>query len=531
MSNLKQYINIIRSNQNIKIDQQVLENESVINASSSVFLLQDNLFSSDTLFKLQALEQSVKNTFITALSESKEQKIVTKVDAKHKDCSYIPYDSNHFIEINNTIIETSTLFNNNGNIDYLVSPFTLLQNYLSSNLEANSLNLFIFNDNIYVIILGEDKRYVKSTILTLTPFNDIKNSEFYSDEVVEQKLYDEIYLLELTDQISNIIKNYYEEFNNTNFIEKVNLFYTIKQLQDEQINALSEDLMLEINYEQIHLDTLLFDITQKSNAAKYSFIEPRPKKLALSKNTWAIIALSSLILVFLVIYFMQDNEEIKEEPSEVKKEITKKEDTKKKMVIKENKLPNHVFNNTQQLEFIKKLFNTLDDNTVLKEIQIQNDESTMICDFYNINAQEKFLNNTILKLYEKSEIVLMSSSNNALTTIVSNNTLLELPESKMMNVKATHTYMDDLLTQKYLSDLLGKETKILSEDEQNKKYSQHIFTLTVKVKEPIHFYKIIDVINNQKHSITLDYPIEFIKTNETLEVTFTLHFNQALDTK
>jgi hypothetical protein len=529
VSNLKQYINIIKSNQNIKVDHQILENNLVISASSSVFLLQDNLFSSDTLFKLQSLEQSIKTTFISAICESKEQKIVKKHDAKKKDCSYIPYDSNNFIELNNTNIETSTLFNNNGNIDYLISPFTLLQNHLTTNLEANSLNLFILNDNIYMIILGEDKRYIESAILSLTPFNDIKTSEFYTDEVVEQKLYDEIYLLELIDQISNIIKNYYEKFNNTNFIEKVNLFYTIKQLQDEQIETLGSELMLEISYEQIHLDTLLFTITQKHNAPKYSYIEPRPKKGLLNKNTWAIIALSSIILVFLVIYYMQETQQ---KENKITKDVLTKTNPKEKapIQIKEIKLPDYVFNNTIQIEFIKKLFDTIDENTVLKEIQIQEDESTMICDFYTINAQEKFLNSTILKLYEKSEIVLMSSSNETLTTIVSNNTLLDIPETKMAKVTTTDPYVDEFLTQKYLSELFGKDTKVSFEEEKNTKFSQQFFTLTTKVKKPIHFYQIIETINNQKYSITLAYPIEFIKTNDSLEVTFTLIFNQTLQT-
>jgi len=44
MSNQKQYVNVIRSNQNIKIDNQVLENNSIISSNQSVFLLQNSLF-------------------------------------------------------------------------------------------------------------------------------------------------------------------------------------------------------------------------------------------------------------------------------------------------------------------------------------------------------------------------------------------------------------------------------------------------------------------------------------------------------
>lgn len=532
MSNQKQYINIIRSNQNIKIDNQVLENNSIISSNQSVFLLQNNLFSSDTLFKLQALEQDIKETYISAICESKNQKIISKVDAKNKECTYIPFDSTHSLELDNTDIETITLFNNNGNIDYLVSPFTLLQNFLSNSLQSNTLNMLIHNDHIYTIILDENKRYIYGNIVALTSFNDIQNSQFYHDEVVEQKLYDEIYLLELTDLLSNTIKDYYAKFNNTNFIEKINLYYSIKQLNDEQITTLQDELMLDISYEQIHLDALMYDIATRNTATKYSYIEPRSKKTSFSLTTWIIIALSSLIIVFAIIFFMSENKEIEKEvvTDKVIEKILKKEDVqekKKKKIIQEIKLPNHIYNNQSMLLLLQDIFNTIDDNTVLKEIQIQKDESTMICDFYTIEAKERFLNKTILSLYKKSEIILMNSNDNILTSIISNNKLLHKPKfEKKYYMNNIDNYMDHIASQKYLQDLLGNDLTIVFEDEIKTTYTKQIFSLTANIKEPSHFYKMIETINKQAYSINLDYPIEFVKTNNSLETTFTLIINQ-----
>lgn len=524
MSKEKQYINIIRSNQNIKVDHQVLLNNEVIQSAQSVFLLQDNLFSSDTLFKLQALEQNINPTYISAICESKEQKIIPNKEVKSKDCSYVPFDAVSHIELHNTMIETATLFNNNGNIDYLFSPFTLLYNHMLSHVEANSLNLLIHNDNIYALILNDEKRCVENAIVSITPFNEIKNSEFYNDEVVEQKLYDEIYLLELTDIISNLTKAYYEKFNNTNFIENVNLFYSMKQLSDEQLETLSDELMMEISYKAINLDNIIYDISQRNTATKYSFIEPRSKKTSLSLSTWIIIALLTTLIVITSI-FLLDNQD--ETPAvEQKIEQTSKESPK---IIKEITIPDHRMINESTITMIQDLFDTLDEQSVLKEIQIQKDESTMICEFYTLTSQEKFLNDSIKKLYKKSEIVLASESNQTLTTIITNTTLLEPIKSEQKNyVLANNTYLDTIASEKYIQELLGNDVKVIFEEKVNSKYETHIFSLTVLIKEPVHFYKIIEVLSKQSYSITLNYPIEFIKTTNALEVTFTLHFNQNI---
>jgi Ca2+/Na+ antiporter len=279
----------------------------------------------------------------------------------------------------------------------------------------------------------------------------------------------------------------------------------------------------------------LFDVTGRSNVTKYSFIAPRSKKTTLSITTWLIIALVSLIVVFSVIYFMMDKkEEIpqQKENNLEKIKVEEKETPQKSKVIKEIQLPDHGTNNQEMVTLIKKIFDTIDEKSVLKEIQIQEDESTMICDFFTPKAQEKFINKSILEVYEKSEVVLMSSNNDVLTTIVSNNTLLDLPKQESKHyTKSQQTFMDDLASHKFLQELLGNDITIVFEDEIISKYSTQIFSITANIKEPVHFYKIMDVINNQNYSITLDYPIEFIKTNETLEVTFVLNINQTLPNK
>jgi len=526
MSKEKQYINIIRTNQNIKVDYQVLEGDSITQTSQSVFLLQDNIFSSDTLFKLQALEQNIPHTYISALCESKDQRIVSNKEIKSKDCSYIPFDATSNIELHNTIVDAATLFNNNGNIDYLYSPFTLLYKHLQENLEENSLNLFIHNDNIYALILNEDKRVVQSAIKSITPFSEIKNSEFYNDEVVEQKFYEEIYQLELTDIISSLTKSYYEQFNNSNFIEKVNIFYSMKQLIEEQLAALSDEIMMDISYNSIHIDSLLYSISQQNTASKYSFINPRNKKTSFSVITWIIIAILTTLIVAMAIILLDTKEDQQEEiVQEVQEQ--KIEERKVQKVIQDIKIPDHQAINEVTISMIKNLFDTIDDQSVLKEIQIQEKESTMICDFFTLEAQKKFFEMNIIKLYKKSEIVLMSENQNALTTIITNNEPINPRQIEYKNyILANNTYMDSIASEKYLQQLLGNDVKIVFENENTEKYTTQNFTLTVHIKEPLHFYKIVESISKQSYSIVLSYPIEFVQTTDNLEVTFGLLINQ-----
>jgi hypothetical protein len=519
-----QYVNVVKNQQNIKIDYQVVDNDMIVKTEQSVFLLDNNNLSNDTSFKLQTLEEVLPKTYISAICESTEQKIVSKDTTPSSNETIVVYDTNHNILLNNQAIEESKRFYNNSKIDYLFSPFSILQNIITSSLVENSLNLLILNDTIYAIVLDKDKRFSHSAIASLTPYDEIKNSEFYNDDIVEQKLFDEVYLLELTDAISNITKEFYEKEGNSNFIESVNIFYVIKQLNEKQIESLQETLMMNIDYTHILVDEHLYEVSKKQNAPKYSFITPRKKKSGLPLWAWVIIALLSTLLTIGAIYALMDDEE-----TPPQKEVAKKETPKKVVKSEPVKLQDHNRSNTQTVEFIKNIFDLIDEQSTLKEIQLQKYESTIIYNFKEEFSYEKTFKPELLKIYKKSENILTTKSKNQFTAIISNTGLKEKIKSTKIKYNSKETkYLDQQSAQNLIKSFFNNKTTIKQKNETKSKYVRTTYQVNTLIQEPVEFYNIVEVMNKQPYSIVLNYPIEFIKSEQGIELKLTITINQNI---
>jgi len=518
-----QYVNIIRSQQNIKIDYTILKDDNVVKNEQSVFLLDNDQLSLDTTYKLQSLEKSVDHTYITAICDDIEQKIVSKDEAIENGIKEIDFDTNHSIVLNDNIVQEIKEFYNYGNIDYLISPFTILQNILWKKLHANSLNILILNNHLYCIILNSEQRIAFSATEQLTPFEDIKQSEFYTDEVNEQKLYEEIYLLELEDKISKIIAQFYEEQSDKEFVESVNIFYDIKQLNNEQIKQLNETLMLNVYYEDGLINTILYQIVQKNDTKKINFIQPRAKKFSFNSKTLILVLIISLAITGGIFTYMQS---YKEKPIEK----PKKEQKKKVKVIKEILLPDHNLSNTNTKQLLIDIFNTIDDSGVLKEIQLQQNESTLIYTFKNKDSYNNFVRPKILQIYKNSENILTSDNKGVYSAIISNNGLIDKKYLKT-KMKNYHTviklpFLNIAQAKEFTKRYLPNSTiKFLSKI--NKKYMVYNFEIEVDMKKPQDFYKFIEKINSLHYSMEIDYPIEFRKTTDTLHIKFNMKFNQT----
>jgi hypothetical protein len=523
--NSVQYVNIVKNQQNIKIDYQIVDNNIVIKTEQSIFLLDDKQFSNDTSFKLQTLEDTLPRTYLSGICESSEQKIVSKDIEPSLNEIAVTYDTNHNILLNNDAIQNSKLFHNQGKVDYLFSPFSILQSTIQEELIANSLNILILNDTIYAIVLDKDKRYIYSNTGSLTPYDEIKNSEFYNDEIVEQKLFDEVYLLELTDNISNIIKEFYEKEENSNFIESVNIFFVIKQLNDTQLESLQETLMMDINYNQISLDDALYDIAKRQSVSKYSFITPRKKKTGLPLPAWIAIAVVSTLIAIGALYALMDDEE--EIPAQ--KQAIEKEKPKKIIKSEPVKLNDHNHSNTQTIAFIKNIFDLIDDQSTLKEIQLQKYESTIVYNFKDEFSYEKTLQPELLKLYKKSENILTSKSKNQYNAIISNTGLINKIKHKKIKYNPKETkYLDKTSATNLIKSFFNDKTTIKHKNETKTKYSKSTYLVKTIIKEPVEFYNIFEIVNKQPHSIELNYPIEFVKSEKGIELTLNLAINQNI---
>jgi len=520
-----QYINLIKNQQNLKIDYQLLNNNQITKSEQSIFLLENNKISNDAILKIESLQNLQPQTYICALCEDETQKIVSSSDdIANSNETLISYDTSHNIALNNSNILFSKQYYNNGEIDYLLSPFTILHEILYKDLNSNSLNLLILNDKIYCVILDENKRLSYSCIKHLTPYNSVNDSEFFEDEITKQKLYEEMYALELQENISNITKEYYEKNSNSIFIESVNIFYQIRQLSNEQINNIRNIIMLDINYTQVQIEKIIFDLLSKQQIHKQNFINIRKKKKSsLGFILIILFLLTSLIASGLFIYKKLQKED------EVKKEIiVKKEIKKKKEIIKEIALPNHKLQNKQKVDLIKKLFSTIDTYSVLREIQIQEDESTFVYSFKNKDSFEKKLQPSLMKIYKNSQNVLSTLKNSVYTAIISNTNLInknDLIKPKLYKPSKEFSYLNKNETKNYLIELLNLKNITLNKTNSSK-YKTFIFSVSSIIKSPQDFFNMIDKINTQYYSISLAYPIEFAKNNDMLKVQFSLKFNQ-----
>ncbi|MDX9744757.1 MAG: hypothetical protein RBT59_13125 [Arcobacteraceae bacterium] len=515
-----QYINLIKIEQNIKLDNQIFTNGKLLTAEQSIFLLENNKLSGDALFKIKILENEISHSFITAICEDTTQEIITKNTPKNKNNCEVVFDASHVVVLDKASVDITKSYYNNGHIDYLISPFTILHDEIILSPKQNSLNLFILNNTIYAIFLNEKKRVGYSCIQTLTPYADIKKSNFYTDEVVEQILYDEIYLLELGENITTILKNYYELSHSSNFCEIVNIFYVIKNLENKHLETLKTNLALDITYNPINIDDAVDTIVRRENIESYSFTKKRVKKSKYTIVLWFLIALITTMGAIYSFYFLQSSEAINTPAKAMKQQETQK--------IKEIELPNHVTTNRYHINLIIKIFDSIDDNSVLKEIQIAKNESTIIYDFKAINPFERALKPKLLKFYEHSENILTTENKGTFTSIISNINLLTKfePLTKTYIPTTKETFLSTDTGKKGIEQLFNNNAvvKLLSSTDQ--KFVQYTYEVSTIFKTPIEFFDIIKLLEKQNYSIVLDYPIEFSQTNKGLEMNFRLLINQ-----
>lgn len=515
-----QYINLIKVEHNIKLDNQVFTNGKLLTAEQSVFLLDNNKLSNDALFKIKVLENEIPHSFITAICEDITQEIVSKNKANNKTEVELLFDASHGIVLDKSSIEITKSYYNNGNIDYLISPFTILHDEVMLDPKANSLNLFIFNNTIYAIFLNEKKRLGYSTITTLTPYTDIKKSNFYTDEVAEQILYDEIYLLELGENITTILKKYYETSSSSNFCESVNIFYVIKHLENKQLETLKSNLALDINYNPINIDDTVDAIARRENIENYSFTKKRTKKSKYTLFIWFLVTLVTTIGALYSFYFLQSSESKVGDAN-----FTKQEQTTK---IEDIDLPNHITTNQNTINLIIKLFDTIDDNSVLKEIQIAKNESTIIYDFKAINPFEKALKPKLLKFYERSENILTTENKGTFTSIISNVNLLTKIDP--VNKKYIPTTKERFLSQedgkKGIEQLFNNNAIVKLVSSTEDKIVKYTYDVSTVLGTPTEFFDIIKLLEKQNYSIILDFPIDFSQTNKGLEIHFRFIINQ-----
>ena len=523
------YINAVKYDTQLKLDYKKLSNEEIIDTDNSVFLVDTDLLPLDIAQKLNASQEEIDNTYISTLLINDTTKLVPKsISAKLKDCEIAKFNNEYDIAVlKTTLFETKNYFVKTG-IDYIYSAFHLINLHIDKNISRSEFIVFLFNSKAFIVILDAAGIIVHNTILDLACFDTIKKTHFYDDDIDGQKLFDEIYYLELNEIIHNTLNAFYEKKNNV-FVEKVTILYVLKQLSQEQIEQLAEDLLLKVEYHPINIDEEIFELSRDKHLKK-SFIKPRKKKK--KRNYTNLYIFLFIVLVgFLAyqVYLRVDFNELfkKETISEKTADIEKIENILE--------LPDHIALNDQIEQRVRSIFETIPNEVYLKELKIEKNILELKGNFLNEAAFSTSLKPKLSKLYK--EVVYSTSSSDKKVNIDG----VVLSRNDIELNKTYKKYDKQYLTDEFMAlDRVTEQLKILmpidsiikfNTTASNSTITRFVYSVNILVKDPREFFDMIDVLNNELYSIHIAYPISMVKTQAGIEIEFVLVFNQQNESK
>ena len=513
------YINAVKYDTQLKLDYKKLNNEEIIDTDNSVFLVDNDLLPLDIAQKLNSSQEEIDNTYISTLLINDTTKLVPKaISAKLKDCEIAKFNNEFDIAVlKTTLFETKNYFVKTG-IDYVYSAFHLINLHIDKNISRSEFIVFLFNSKAFIVILDAAGIIVHNTILDLACFDTIKKTHFYDDDIDGQKLFDEIYYLELNEIIHNVLATFYEKKTDV-FIEKVTLLYVLKQLSSEQIEQLNDDLMLEVEYHSINIDEEIFELS-KDKHLKKSFTKPRKKVKKRNYNNISAIILLILLLIGLYYFY---------ELVMVKQNIPQKVLEPKKIEQK-LELPDHININDKIEQRIRAIFNTIEYDIILKELKLEENTLELKGIFLKEDTYITSLKPRLELLYKNIEYKALDETKKV--NIESSVIAKDIFELKDITYKTnTKKYITDELI---LVDRVSEQLKILMPENSIIKLLsstdnyiiEYNYIVNILVKEPSEFFELINTLNNELYSINLSYPLSMIRTETGIEIEFNLVFNQ-----
>lgn len=511
------YINAIKYDTQLKLDYKKLNENDIVETNNSVFLVNDDILPLDIALKLNSSQNQVDETYISTLLISDTTKLVKKEkSAKLKDCEIASFNNEFDIAVlKTTLFETKNFFDKTG-IDYIYSAFHVMNLHLEQNISKDEILIFLINNKAYILILNSDSSIVYHKIEDLPTFESIKKTHFYEDDVDGQKLFDEVYYLELSQIIQNTLTSFYEK-NSGNFIEKVTILYTLKQLTTEQIDNLKDELLLEVDYHPINIDEEVFELS-KDKHQKKSFVKPRKKKKK-TNYTNLFIALFFAI-AFFGVFKLYTNMETS--TTEENKEVISKN--------KNVKLPDHININDKTITRVKAIMDSIPYDVVLKEFVIDEDSLVLKTQLLKDDTFITSLKPNLDELYEDTQIEIDTKDKkvNLEATITSKDTIelkdIEYKINKEKYIK--DEFFPILRVTEQLKILMPEDTIVKFKSSNNADITKFYYLINIVVKTPMEFYNLIDMLNAELYSIHVMYPISMIKTINGLEVEFNLVFNQ-----
>ena len=523
------YINVVKYDNQLKLDYKKLSNEQITTTDNSVFLVDnDSGLPLDIAHKLNSSQSEIDNTYISTLLINDTTKLIPKVlSSKLKDCEIASFNNDFDIAVlKTTLFETKNYFAKTG-IDYIYSAFHLINLHIDKNVSRSEIIVFLFNSKAFIVILDAAGIIVHNTILDLACFDTIKKTHFYEDDIDGQKLFDEIYYLELNEIIHNTLNAFYEKKSNT-FVEKVTILYVLKQLSEEQTKQLSEDLLLKVEYHPINIDEDVFELS-KDKHLKKSFVKPRKKKKKRDYTNLYIFLF--ILLVGFISYQVYLKVDFKSLYSDYfKKEVVIEKAQNVKKIENVLELPNHITLNDKIELKVKAVLETIPNDMYIKELKIDKDVLELKGHILKESTFSDSLKPNLDKLYrDVTYTSLVPDKKVNIESVIFAKKEIELS-------KTYKFYNKQYLTDEFMQlDRVTEQLKILmpvgsiiklNTTTSSSNVTRFMYTINILIKEPKEFFDVIEILNNELYSIHISYPLSMVKTLAGIEAEFILVFNQ-----
>jgi hypothetical protein len=525
------YIIIVNEDKQLKVYYSAIDKNGNIKRQQVFFQNSNNLVTNEIKERLYNLKNSFSKSRIINLISLNDEVLISKNDLLKSDIyeTVLLNDDFNLKFLKNDLDHKINSFDD-FNIDLVYSPFHILDLYVKRNSIQNSLLTICINSKLYFLII-DNKDILYSGIKCLSRFSKIDSTKFYENSLQRQKLFDEIYFLEIETSIRTVIKDFYL-MNKNSFIEDIFILYTVKDLNDEQITNLQNDLLIDIQYKPIVIDDLLIDLSKEENSIEKSFIKCR-------KNNKLKSIFKFIIFIIVLIFILLIEYKYKPISNQVDKLYSRSNYQKNNSInidiVNEKRilLPNHKFINNTIKYKLSNLFDHIWEYAILKNIVLNYDSSNLDIDFIKNDISKLALNNlesNLSKIYKHSKISINKTNHKKVLNAKIFNQDLKLHNSNDILYYYDSEFISQKLFDIKLKDILPKNSIIYFNSSMNlDNIIKYYYKINIILDSVLQLFSIFDIINSQKYSINIIYPLNMKKLdNRSIEVEFNLEINQIL---
>jgi hypothetical protein len=434
---------------------------------------------------------TTKPSYTSILHNYQNEHINMKKDIGFKQ---IQLDKNNTISIiNQDCINLKNKYKKYKNYA-IFSPYHILLENIKFNKIQSSANILHYDNRLYFIIINSKNKIIFFSNNKLSTLNDIKKLDFYNNSDNLTKLYNEILNLETQSIIKEQLKKFYL-LENSFFIENIQYFSNNNIIYNS-------NLLIKIKRIPVDWDDTLLRLTQKElnyNNSSYTNIKKNPN-LNYKAELISFISLSMIASIYLFY------------PLDFIYKDTKIIDTKQHKTIIST---NHKKINTNIVNTIKNVFNTITYDTYIKKITFNKNESIIDIQYINKDTYFKSIKDKLSKLYKSSTLTNVSYINGEYSGKIINKNRLSTNILDTVNYKLKKDHYTN--TYSFIKSIYPDKTRI-------KIINKNQFYISMKITDINKFFNYIDQINKSNNPLLLSYPIIFTKNNNTIDINFKLTY-------